>query len=219
VVRSLRRAEGGTFVARAGDKDIVAATVVIATGLVDECPTIEGLAARHYVGPIRFCPICDGFEALDKRVGVLGDWTSAPRKALFMRTYTREVVLFPTIGASPEADDRELQELGIVVAARPTRIAVESEGVIVTVESGLQHRLDVLYPALGCQVNSELAAALNAACDETGMIRVDAHQKTSVDGLYAAGDVVTDLHQLSVATAHAAIAATHIHNTLPRNPR
>jgi thioredoxin reductase (NADPH) len=48
---------------------------------------------------------------------------------------------------------------------------------------------------------------------------VDHKQCTSVEGLYAAGDVVSDLHQLSVAEGHAAIAATAIHNSLPRNFR
>jgi thioredoxin reductase (NADPH) len=52
-----------------------------------------------------------------------------------------------------------------------------------------------------------------------GNLKVDEHQRTSIDGLYGAGDVVTDLHQLNVATAHAAIAATDIHNRLPRNLR
>jgi thioredoxin reductase (NADPH) len=48
---------------------------------------------------------------------------------------------------------------------------------------------------------------------------VDAQQRTSVECLYAAGDIVSDLHQLAVATGHAVIAATTIHNSLGRNPR
>jgi thioredoxin reductase (NADPH) len=68
-------------------------------------------------------------------------------------------------------------------------------------------------------VNSELGILLGASCDREGMIKVDAHQKSSVDGLYAAGDVVTDLHQITVATSHAAIAATRVHNLLSRNFR
>ena len=78
---------------------------------------------------------------------------------------------------------------------------------------------DVVYPALGCQVRSDLARGLGARCDDIGLLLVDDKQKTSIDGLYAAGDVVSDLHQISVATGHAAIAATAIHNGLPRNPR
>ena len=84
---------------------------------------------------------------------------------------------------------------------------------------GQRHVLDVLYPALGCTANSTLASGVGAACDDIGLLRVDARQRTSVEGLYAAGDVVSDLHQISVATAHAAIAATAIHNVLPPNLR
>ena len=79
--------------------------------------------------------------------------------------------------------------------------------------------VDVLYPALGCVVISELATALGGRCNEIGNWDVDEHQRTSIAGLYAAGDVVTDLHQISVATGHAAIAATDIHNSLGSNLR
>jgi thioredoxin reductase (NADPH) len=79
--------------------------------------------------------------------------------------------------------------------------------------------VDVLYPALGCDVRSQLASALGARENEIGNVFVDDKQRTSIEGLYAAGDVVTDLHQISVATGHAAVAATAIHNSLPRNYR
>jgi thioredoxin reductase (NADPH) len=85
--------------------------------------------------------------------------------------------------------------------------------------SGQRVQVDVLYPALGCEVRSQLATALGARCDDIGNLIVDEKQRTSVEGLYAAGDVVTDLHQISVATGHAAVAATAIHNSLPPNFR
>jgi thioredoxin reductase (NADPH) len=99
------------------------------------------------------------------------------------------------------------------------RAKQEGGSVRVAVEGGSAVELDALYPALGCRVRSELAISLGAECDSTGNLRVDAHQQTTVNFLYAAGDVVTDLHQLSVATGHAAIAATNIHNRLAPNPR
>jgi thioredoxin reductase (NADPH) len=86
-------------------------------------------------------------------------------------------------------------------------------------QRGESHEVDALYPALGCIVHFDLATGLGASSTENGNLEVDDHQRTTVDGLYAAGDVVTDLHQLSVAFGHAAIAATDIHNRLPRNPR
>jgi hypothetical protein len=70
---------------------------------------------------------------------------------------------------------------------------------------------------LGCGVQSELASALGAKTNGVGRLEVDSHQRTTVAGIYAAGDVVSDLHQIAVATGHAALAATHIHKSLPEN--
>ena len=81
---------------------------------------------------------------------------------------------------------------------------------------GREHPIEFLYPALGSQVRSELARMLGAECSTTGCILTDGHQRTSVPGLYAAGDVVQELDQLAVATGHAAIAATDVHNALTR---
>jgi thioredoxin reductase (NADPH) len=211
--------QDGVFVATTAEQqEIAASTVLLATGLVDVCPQIEGFSHEGYVGPIRFCPICDGFEALDKRIGVLGSLDAASSKALFMRTYSRSVLLFPTDKMNSR-HECELRERQVAVAGKPIHIKRQDPTVAVTVEGGASHIVDVLYAALGCKVNSELAITLGARCDEAGQILVDAYQQTCVNNLYAAGDVVTDLHQISVATSHAAIAATRIHNTLPRNCR
>jgi thioredoxin reductase (NADPH) len=63
-------------------------------------------------------------------------------------------------------------------------------------------------------VHSDLGAALGAETDATGYLRIDAHQRTTVPGLYAAGDVASGLNQISVASGGAAIAASAIHREL-----
>jgi thioredoxin reductase (NADPH) len=78
---------------------------------------------------------------------------------------------------------------------------------------------DTLYPVLGADAQSDLATAFGARVDSNGELIVDDQQQTSVDGLYAIGDVVSALNQISVAVGHAAIAATAIHNRLPNNFR
>jgi thioredoxin reductase (NADPH) len=216
-VLTLERTAGPGFAATTdAGRSIVATRVLLATGLVDESPAIEGFAHGPSVGPIRFCPICDGFEAIDKAIGVVGTMSAAAGKALFLRTYSRNISLFPTDDEKPPA---EIALANVTVSGRPIRIQRGKRQVRVTTENGSEYALDVLYPAFGCKVNSDLGIALNAACDANGLIRTDDDQQTSVGGLYAAGDVVTDLHQISVATGHAALAATHIHNALPRNLR
>ena len=88
-----------------------------------------------------------------------------------------------------------------------------------TFEDGSEQRFDTVYPVLGSDAQSQLATALGAEVDAHRELRVDRHRQTSVDGLYAIGDVVSALNQISVAVGDAAIAATAIHNRLPRNLR
>jgi thioredoxin reductase (NADPH) len=217
-IETLCREPQGEFAAAWGARKTLARTVLLATGLVDERPNTPGIDSAVYGGAVRFCPICDGFEALDRRIGVLGGADDAEKKAIFLRTYSRNVSLFPTGENDVTPEMREsLEGAGIKLAGKPVRVECTPNGATIMLQGGASMHLDVLYPALGCTVRSELATALGADCSETGTLKVDDKQQTTVDGVYAAGDVVSDLHQLAVATGHAAIAATAIHNRLERN--
>jgi len=211
--------DGDVFTAQAAGKGLRARTVIVATGIVDKKPAIEGFNERIAHEAVRFCPICDGYEARDKRIGVLGPFDTAGHKALFLRTYSRDVWLFPTDGRKRGELAQAIDEAGVIVAGVPQRVVPSADSVSITIAGGGEYVVDVLYPAMGCDVRSDLATALGAACNGIGNLRVDDHQRTSIDGLFGAGDVVTDLHQLSVAVGHAAVAATAIHNRLTRNLR
>ena len=73
---------------------------------------------------------------------------------------------------------------------------------------------DSVYPALGSRIRSHLAVAAGARANGDGCLEVDDHQRTSVPGLFAAGDVVKGLDQISHAMGEAGVAATTIRNTL-----
>jgi len=79
---------------------------------------------------------------------------------------------------------------------------------------GRAHRFDALYAALGTEVRSALARAAGAETAADGAVLVDRHQMTSVEGLYAAGDVVKGLDQIAAAMGQAAIAATAMRNAI-----
>lgn len=218
-VDELRRVDGA-FVARIDGADLRAQRVLLATGIVDESPDLPGLKDAIYSGGLRFCPICDGYEAGGQRIGVLGPLHTAAAKARFLRTYSRDVVLLPTDVPEKQGDEvRRLTEDGVTVADQVTDVDRSGEKIAAIFRDGQRLTVDVLYPALGCAARSDLATALGARSNDSGNVYVDDRQRTSVDGLYAAGDVVTDLHQISVATGHAAVAATAIHNSLPPNYR
>ncbi|MCZ3222506.1 FAD-dependent oxidoreductase, partial [Acinetobacter baumannii] len=82
----------------------------------------------------------------------------------------------------------------------------------VRLANGLELQFDTLYAALGSSPRTRLASLLGAQLSESGCVLTNAHQQTSVKGLYAVGDVVEGLDQISVAAGQAAIAATAIHN-------
>ena len=214
-VTALRREPDGSFAAQCDGAQIFARYVILATGLVDQAPSVDSPDASP--DAIRYCPICDGYEARDKHIGVIGALVPAAKKAMFLRTYSPDVTVFATDGNHIERDKLDLRDIQVLEA--PVRIRAHDAGVVATMPDGTEHNLDVLYPAMGCTVRSELATSLGAArCDE-GTLQVDDHQRTTISGLYAAGDVVTDLHQLTVAIGHAAVAAANIHKMLPENPR
>ncbi len=217
-VRALTRTPEKFFIAKFGNKEIVARTVIMATGLVDAAPKVPETEGGVRAGWLRYCPICDGYEARDKRIGVLGPLETAGPKALFLRTYSRDVTAFLTDAPPISAAVQELTEAGICVAPAPLRIAHNGRAVMMTGADGRSYGIDVLYPALGCTIRSDLARAMGATAVEIGTLKVDEHQQTSVHGVFAVGDVVSDLHQLSVGIGHAAVAATAIHKVLARNP-
>lgn len=195
-----------------------ARAVLLATGVVNNRPDMP--AAEHDAalarGLIRYCPICDGFEVTDKRVGVIGTGDHGMREALFLRGYTRNVTLIAP-GAAHDLDKKcraELADAGIAHVDGPCApIQVDGDQIVATLPGG-ELSFDSIYPALGSRIRSHLAVAAGARASEDGCLEVDDHQRTTVPGLFAAGDVVKGLDQISHAMGEAGVAATTIRNLL-----
>jgi thioredoxin reductase (NADPH) len=187
---------------------IGAAFVLLATGVVDIRPDLLGLDDAIRGGLVRLCPICDAYEAIDQRIAVLSDSDLGAREALFLRTYSQSVTLL-NIGAP-------LNDLAGLAAAAVEVVDLDLAEVELAAREVLAggRRFDCLYLAFGCEMESRLALRWGAEHDAEGNLIVDAHQQTSLDRLYAAGDVVRGLNQIAVAVGEAAIAATDIHNRL-----
>ena len=199
-----------------GSRRIRARRVLLATGAVDVEPDLPDLPDAIRRGLVRYCPICDGYESRERRIAVIGHGERGLGEALFIaRTYSDDVTLL-TLGCPMDLDEKQraaLAEHQVKVVEQPIEGLDVKDGRIAALRGGGQeHRFDLLYSALGLHYRSELAVALGAEHDGRGALRVDAHNQTTVKGLYAAGDIVRGLDQIVVAMAHAAVAATHIHN-------
>lgn len=195
-----------------------ARAVLLATGVVDVEPRLARIERAIRDGYVRHCPICDGFEVVGQRIGVIGFGNGALDEALFLRTYSHDVTLL-TLGEPmdlTDADRRRLAEANVAIIEEPIVELEVADGKIKCLQTASgEHRFDTLYSALGAKVRSELALALGAEHDDAGALSVDDHQQTSVPGLWAAGDVSSSLNQIAVAMGQAAIAATAIHRALP----
>ena len=215
-VTALQRHDCGFEVIWNGDGH-AAAMVILASGIVDTHPPFDEWRDAVADGVLRYCPVCDAYEAIGRRIGIIGPLYRAAGKALFLRGYSRDVTLLATGNEDEQGARSELAEAGVdIVAAPELRLRRTGEGIAAVFAGGRMIQFDLVYPVLGAEVRSQLAMALGAEHDADGYLKVDDHQRTSVGGLYGIGDVVTDLHQISVAFGHAAVAACNIHHSLPR---
>jgi thioredoxin reductase (NADPH) len=218
-VKKIER-EGDHFIATIGKERVAAKKVILATGVVDGLPPIDGVEAAIQAGVVRLCAICDGLETDGMRVGVYGPPESAAGHARFMRTFCTDVTAIATRGTFAPECAAQLDALGIARIDDVESLVWDGgKTVCVRRADGGEAGFDAFYPVLGAAAQSQLALDLGAEADEAGDLVVDAHQRTSVPGLYAIGDVVSALNQISVGVGHAAIAATDIHNALPHCPR
>jgi thioredoxin reductase (NADPH) len=224
VTKLERGAESGIFAATWGSGCASARTVLIATGVTNRRPPMDEALHDDALarGLVRYCPICDGYEVTDKRVGVIGSDSHGVAEALFIRSFTADVTLIaPDKALRLGAEDQQrLNEAGIDCVDGPAQaVATTGECIVVDTAEG-HYSFDSIYPALGSDTHTQLAEMVGADLSGDSCIKVDRHQRTSVAGLYAAGDVVIGLDQISHAMGEGGVAATTIRNDLSaKEPR
>ena len=201
----------GTFRVVTDRRAALARNVIFATGVFNHRPPLaaddhaKGLAR----GLLRYCPVCDAYEVRDKRIAVLGSGMHGLQEASFLCQYSSSVTLIAPNGFPGLSQD------GIrVLKPALTGIALSETEVLLTLQDGQTHHFDTLYVALGTTPRADPAGRLGVDLDDDGHIAVDDKHKTSLDGVYAIGDVTNGLDQIAVAMGQGAIAATAIHNDL-----
>ena len=209
---------GSDFRLETSGGSLLARTVVLATGVMDNAPALPGLEDAVARSLVRICPICDAFEVIDQSVGVIGHDDHAGAEALFLTTYTEDVSLLHVgaeSGLSAEMRER-LAAGGVRVVETPIESVVLEKRKVraLCLAGGEAMTFDSLYAALGVTPRNQLAVKAGALLDVDARLVVNDHQETSIPGLFAAGDVVRGLNQISTACGEGALAATRVHNRL-----
>jgi thioredoxin reductase (NADPH) len=204
----------GIFSLQHGKNRLYARHVILATGVRDHFPAVEGASEAVLRSVMRLCPICDAFEAIDQRIAVISDGPLGEREAKFLQGYSARITLLNVGSSSRPSPPLATSSDGIErISIRLSDLHVQTHGVTLHTPTA-KRNFDVVYLALGCSPQHDLARSVFASCDEQGALQVNDHQQTTVPGLYAAGDVVRGLNQVIVAAAESAVAATDIHNKL-----
>ena len=220
VTRLDRDEASGKFTAAWGSGSATSRAVLLATGVTNRRPPMDeelhdDALAR---GLIRYCPICDGYEVTDKKVGVIGSGSHGVAEALFIRSFTTDVTLIaPDKAMQLKREDQErLKTANIPCVDGPANaVAIATNCITVDTAEG-HYTFDSVYPALGSDTHTQLGESVGAKLAGDGCYLCDDHQRTSVAGLYAAGDVVHGLDQISHAMGEGGVAATTIRNDLAK---
>ena len=213
--RDRERAHGARLGERGtrGSHRMVARMVILASGVVDAFPAFEGRDACVGVS-LFWCIVCDGYEATGRHVTVVGDDDEAIGTAFGLLHFTERVTLV-TGARRRRARGRtrlaELERRGVRVVRGPVTRYLHTDGRIERLELGDAARIEceMVFVSSPKRPRTELARRLGARVDATGYLLVDEGGRTSVPGLYAAGDVLAGhAHQVAAGVAAGARAAT-----------
>jgi thioredoxin reductase len=218
VVEKAWREEGRGFVVELADgARHVARRLLLATGVMDDWPAIEGLAER--VGRSVFhCVYCDGWEMRGQPLGACGCGPAAARLALELSNWSRDVIVF-----CEQADDVGDDEA--TMAARRLGLAFETRRVVrlegpgrelerVVLEDGTAVARVGLFISTGKEQSSPLVEGFGVPLNAHGSARTDSGHRASVPGLYVAGDASRGLQLAIVAAGEGARAAYDINQSL-----
>jgi thioredoxin reductase len=194
---------------------ISARRLLVTTGLVDELPGLPGLRDR-WARDVLHCPYCHGHEVADRRLGVLGGTTGAVRYAQIVRQWTEDLTFFTPPGNLTDTERAELAGRGITVAeGEVTQLVVEDDKLHgIELDDGCVVPCDALFVPPRFVPNNQLLVGLGCTLDIDGWVVADPTGRTSVPGVWAAGNVVDPRAQVITAAGAGSAAAIAINAEL-----
>lgn len=203
-------------------RSISARRVLVATGLIDELPDVEGLAQR-WGREVLHCPYCHGWEVRDQAIGVLATGPMSMHQTLLFRQLSDDVVYFSHRSTPPADDDaQKLAARGIrVIDGEVTGVEVTDDrlsGVRLSDGSVVHRQALVVATTMIARADFLAGVGLKAIDHPSGVgeqIPADATTgRTTVDGIWVAGNVTDLSAQVGASAAAAAMAAAHINADL-----
>jgi thioredoxin reductase len=198
-------------------RELAAKTILVATGLVETLPALPSIRA-WYGTNLHSCIDCDGYEKADAALALIGETDDLAERALLLSQWTRDLIVFTNgVGAVTEAEEAALARRGVSVDRRRITDIVGVHGAM----TGVQLEDGEVIERDGGFVRPRWTPAIDFLdvpgldTDADGLLLVDPQGRTSIEGLYAAGDVTPPgAVQLMVAAGQGATAAAAINRDL-----
>ncbi|MFG2139956.1 NAD(P)/FAD-dependent oxidoreductase [Streptomyces sp. NPDC048650] len=221
-VTAAKRAADGFTVGSPSSGEVSARTVLLATGVRDRLPPVDGLAQRWGVTALN-CHFCDGWESTGRSIGVLGGDGHAFHVAVSLRRFTADLALFTNGQPDPGPDRmRSLAALGIAVHPGPVA-RVEGPGLEIdafVLADGTRVARDLAFCHPPAEQASNLPEMLGLVLLADGLVAVDIVGATSEPGVFAAGDLARHPESpfagalIPIAAAEGTRAAVALHGQL-----
>ncbi|MDC0742090.1 NAD(P)/FAD-dependent oxidoreductase [Polyangium mundeleinium] len=215
-VCDVRRCEHGFEAELADGGRVEARKVVLATGMLDVIPAIEGILT-YYGRGVYHCPICDGWECRDQPIGVLGPARRARRAALSLLRWSDDILVFTHGPAALTDDDRRLFEKHRIGLREAPIQRLEGDGEAlarVVLSDGEVVPRRAIFLKTGEVPRSDLPTKLGCKINGDGTTEAEFHGSTESEGVFVVGDASPRVQLVSVAQAEGAAAAVRINAIL-----
>ncbi|HYP14422.1 MAG TPA: NAD(P)/FAD-dependent oxidoreductase [Bryobacteraceae bacterium] len=215
-VLSSKPVENGFEVSLLDDSTIPCRKLLLATGVVDRVPSIEGIE-QFYGRSVHHCPYCDGWEYADASVAVYGRGRSGFGLAIAMKTWTQDVVLCSDGASKLNGEQKEgLAAADIRVYEAPIKRLEGDAGklqrIVFRDGSGIERR--AMFFSTGNVQRSALPQSCGCSVTSKGAIKTTGGQRSTINGIWVCGDAAHDSQYVIVAAAHGARAAMAINKDL-----
>lgn len=206
----------GFEIGTASGKIFHAKKLIIATGIRDLLPEIDGLAACWGISVLH-CPYCHGYEVRNQATGILGNGDEGFEFAQLISHWTDDLTIFTNGKALFTPDQLTLLEKhSIRIVETPIEKLEHAEGYLqhICFTDGTIKPIKALYARVSFEQQISLHKSLNYELTDDGYIRVDPFQKTTVPHVFACGDNTTRMRTVSNAVATGALTGMMVNKEL-----
>ena len=195
--------ESGYTITTQNSQQVQAKKILFATGVKDIMPDLKGFADCWGISVLH-CPYCHGYEVANKKLGILANGEMAFEMCKLIQHWSKDLTLF-TNGQSELTSEQKnlIEKLKIEIIEKEISELSHQQGNLESIlfTDGSHTELDAVFSHVPFEQHSTLPEELGCEISEQGYIEVDLFQKTTVDGVFCAGDNTTFLRAVPIAIA------------------